>query len=376
MKIAVVTANYPPIPGGVADSSQRWAQAMANLGAEVVVFTSPDVIEPHPGVTLGPARSDWGFSGMASLVADIAASKPDVILVHYVPHLYHRRGLSLAVNHAVPRLAKEVAPVVTFAHELYYARHEGWWRQPIGWLQRYALWPLFRGSARVVLTVPDRYKRMRKIFGGMAPRLLLLPISHNIDAVPGTDRAAWRAGLGIRDEELALLFLGLAHPSKELPVLGRSLDALAEAGVPAKLVVAGGGRVDHPAAINLGFLSPADAGAALAAADLYLLPLADGASTRRSSLMNALAAGLPLVATAGVNTDVELFEEAPKLVPAGDVKAFTDAVLALARDPEARLALGRAERALYEREFAWEVQSARWWELLAEVIREREAASR
>ncbi|MFN3432746.1 MAG: glycosyltransferase, partial [Candidatus Sericytochromatia bacterium] len=113
---------------------------------------------------------------------------------------------------------------------------------------------------------------------------------------------------------------------------------------------------------------PLEAEAALAAADLYLLPLADGASARRTSLMNALAAGLPVVSTVGVNTDPTLFPEAAlTLVPAGDSRAFAEAAVALARDPAARERLGVMGRALHDERFSWDVLGPQWLALLESV---------
>ncbi|MDB5099436.1 MAG: glycosyl transferase, group 1 [Cyanobacteria bacterium RYN_339] len=352
IRVVAVCPAYPPDPGGVSDYARRWAVALAAAGLEVTVITRPGPHAEDAGVDVRAVQADWGFGGMKALRGAIAAARPDVVVLHYVPHLYQRRGLSLAVNHALGGLG---APLVTLAHEIYYARHEGLRRQPIGWLQRYALRPLFAASRRVVLTVPDRVSRMQAVFPRWRDRFALIPVGGNLD--PTGNRAAWRAAQGLAPDALALLFLGLAHPSKELGHLGAALDA-----VDGRLFLAGGATL--PGATSLGYVSPAEAADALAGADLFLLPLADGASTRRTSLMNALAAGLPVVSTLGVNTDEALFRGAVRLVPAGDAAAFAGAVRELALDPAARAALGAAGRALYEREFAWPVLAGRWKALL------------
>jgi glycosyltransferase involved in cell wall biosynthesis len=259
-------------------------------------------------------------------------------------------------------------PVVTVAHELYYGRHEGWKVQPFGWVQRYGLLPLIWGSHKVVLTVPDRLRRMAEVFPRWRAKLAVMPVGANLAPASGVDRAAWRAGLGLGPDTLVLLHLGLAHPSKRTDDLAMSLDALEAADIPARLVMAGGGAIAHPHAIDVGFLSEEAAATALAAADMAVLPLSEGASARRTSLMNALAAGLPVVSTFGVNTDRALFPpEALTLVPADDPAAFASAVVELARDPEGRERLGAAGRALYEARFSWAVLGPQWRRLLAEA---------
>jgi glycosyltransferase involved in cell wall biosynthesis len=110
-----------------------------------------------------------------------------------------------------------------------------------------------------------------------------------------------------------------------------------------------------------GWLSDEDLAAAIAAADLFLLPLADGVSTRRTTLMAALQHGLPVVATRGPLTDRELLDagDALRLVPVARTDLFAATARELAQAPAARVRLGEAGRALYERAFAWESTAAR-----------------
>jgi glycosyltransferase involved in cell wall biosynthesis len=108
----------------------------------------------------------------------------------------------------------------------------------------------------------------------------------------------------------------------------------------------------------------------LTAADLVALPLADGASGRRSSVVTALAAGAPVLSTAGDDTDEALFPASSiRLAPAGDGEAFAAAAVDLARDAEARIALGREGRALYEREFSWQGIARTWSAILRAAAR-------
>lgn len=372
MRVAVLCPAYPPVPGGVSDQTARWAHAMAeHAGCEVVVLTGPG----GEGPTAGPlrvvaGRASWGLAAVDDLVAEVRALAADVVVVQYVPHLYERRGLSLGIALAVRRLAQHGQPVVTHAHELYYGRHEATRHQPFGLVQRLALWPLFAGSRKVVFTVPDRQARMAAVFPRLADRFVTIPIGPNLWPPPGAAPAAWRAAHGIADGELVLLFQGGAHPSKELGSVTRALQALDAAGVPARLVLIGGAALDHPRALKLGHLAADEAGLALAAADLALAPFADGASGRRSSVVNALAAGLATVSTRGTNTDPALFPpEAIRLVPPGDPEAFAAAVLALARDPAARGAMGVAARALHDAHFAWPVLARAWQPVLAAAAR-------
>jgi glycosyltransferase involved in cell wall biosynthesis len=166
-----------------------------------------------------------------------------------------------------------------------------------------------------------------------------------------------------------LASLGLAHPDKDTTVLGQALVDLERSGIPARLFVAGTMAVRHPSAVGLGYLEPEGASRLLAAADLFVLPLADGASGRRSSIVSALAAGTAVVSTSGADTDPALFPAGTvSLTPAGDPEAFAAEVVRLAGDPAARRALAEGGRALYERELAWPVIARRWSHILQAAI--------
>jgi glycosyltransferase involved in cell wall biosynthesis len=237
--------------------------------------------------------------------------------------------------------------------------------QPVGWIQRVALWPLIRGSRRVIVTVPDRLNRMREIFPQWADRFELLPIGRNIEPSNAED---FRASLGVPSGAVLLLFMGLVHPSKGFPLMERTLTELEARGLDVRVVVMGGGAINHALALNLGFVTAEEASRALVACDLALLPLTDGASTRRTSLMNALGAGLPVLSTIGPNTDEDFFADAVKLVPVADEEGFIDAAAELIADASKREALGARGQALYDRSLSWEILADRWYALLNDAV--------
>jgi glycosyltransferase involved in cell wall biosynthesis len=93
-----------------------------------------------------------------------------------------------------------------------------------------------------------------------------------------------------------------------------------------------------------------------AAMDVYLAAIAEGVSTRRTSMMAALEHAVAVVATAGAATDPVLRRadgEGLVLAPAESPGAFGEAAAALAADPARRAAVARGGRELFDREFAW-----------------------
>ena len=95
--------------------------------------------------------------------------------------------------------------------------------------------------------------------------------------------------------------------------------------------------------------------ALLAASDLFLAPLVDGVSTRRTTVIAALAHGLPIVGTDGPCTD-DVFRdtEACALGRPSDGEGFVQRLERLLEDRPARDRMRRAARSLFEARFTWE----------------------
>jgi glycosyltransferase involved in cell wall biosynthesis len=103
-----------------------------------------------------------------------------------------------------------------------------------------------------------------------------------------------------------------------------------------------------------GYLSPEDVSAWLASSDLLLAPFDEGVSTRRGSVVAALAHRLPVISTRGTATDGAVFEHGGiALADAADHAGFIAAVERLVASEEAREAMRTPAAALYEREFTW-----------------------
>lgn len=99
------------------------------------------------------------------------------------------------------------------------------------------------------------------------------------------------------------------------------------------------------------------------AAGMLVLPLRD--ATANGALLEAAACGLPIVTTA-VGGVADYLDGTAELAPPGDAEAMADRVLALARDPERRRALGEAARRRAE-EHDWDIVARRHLDVYARV---------
>ena len=114
--------------------------------------------------------------------------------------------------------------------------------------------------------------------------------------------------------------------------LARTRDLAARLGVPARIS---------------GWLSPAERDAALAEADVFVLPSRDEGLPM--ALLEAMAAGLvPVVSPVGSIGEVVLDGENGILVAPGDVPGLAAALTALAEDVELRTRLAKSARAAAE----------------------------
>jgi glycosyltransferase involved in cell wall biosynthesis len=273
----------------------------------------------------------------------------DAVLVEYNPFLYGRRGFApwLPVELALVRLRRRRPRIVIAVHEAY-VRKTGLRGLLLGAWQRAQLFAA-RAAADAVLVSIDAWTRELARWRPRRPTMHL-PSGSSLPDAPRTARA-------IPAERLVVATLGRGHPSHRDELVWAALERIDSVRNVALLALGAREAPTAPPGVEVrapGALSDADLAASLASADLFLAPLEDGVSTRRTSVMAALQQGLPVVGTLGALTDPELATatDALALAPAGDVEAFAALAARLATDDEERLRLGRGARALYERRYS------------------------
>ena len=107
----------------------------------------------------------------------------------------------------------------------------------------------------------------------------------------------------------------------------------------------------------------------LASADLFVAPLRAGGGTRLK-LLEAFAAGIPVVATSVAAEGLEVIDGI-HLAIANDEQAFVDAILDLLSDSLKRRAMALAARRLVEERYDWRSIGERFESLLRDVVAHR-----
>ncbi len=382
MRIGLITGEYPPMQGGVADFTRELGRALLALGHEIHVLTSRSGGGvATDGLKVSASVSNWNRASLRTVQQWVAQNELDVINLQYQTAAYDMAPLI----HLLPRLTGDTPFVATF-HDLrvpYLFPKAG----PIRdwWVLRLAR----DASAAIVTNVEDE-RRLR--LAGVVSHTARIPIGSNISGkLPGSyDRSAWRKKLGVGPEECLIAYFGFLNSSKGVDVLLKAMAAAVSTGLPLKLVIIGGrtGASDPTNAAYAreidalaevlglgervtwtGFVESGDVSAFLTCADLCALPFVDGVSFRRGSYMAALAHGCPTVTTIPGQPIPELQErENVMLVPPGDVEALAAALVELASDEALRQRLGQGASALHA-QFTWDRIAAQTASLFAGLLK-------
>jgi glycosyltransferase involved in cell wall biosynthesis len=366
LRVTVVTPHYPETKGGVSDYVGRWSGEIAHRGCHVSVITRPQA-RPESLVDVLPLQRRWGLLAMPALVERIRRTNPDVVVVQYVPQMYGYRGLAIGISVAVVILRLLGFSVVTVGHELYYSRTSRVSLGAVGVVQRLATVLLAWGSTALVVTVPDRLARLQHLFPWWADKFHLIPVGSTLESTSVADPKAWRRTMGIPDAAVLLVCQALDPNRETLGILREVLCRVCASGIDVRLALVGPGAVSHENCINVGYVHSNVVTQILASADIAILPFDGGASGRRTTLINALAMGLPVITNSGSNTDVALFDRAVRLLDHRTTDAMSNAVLELVAKPETRADLARSARHLYASHFSWEASVQRWVALFSMV---------
>jgi glycosyltransferase involved in cell wall biosynthesis len=362
----ILSGEYPPAPGGVADYARSVARALAAAGDEVHVWApaQPGPLAEDPGVSLHPIPGGYSPRGLAALSRAFDRQPPPRrVLVQYVPQAFGMKSMNLAFCVWLAGLRN--AQVWTMFHEVAVPWGPWWrWRQnAVATVTRLMARLLLSRADRVLVSIPSWETVLRPL----APHwtgATWLPIPSNVPTLAPSETAARvRARLPLPVGGRVVGHFG-TYGALVAPTLMRTVSTLLQsdprrialligrgsAAVARNLLLEPGvaGRVVAP-----GALEADDVAAHLLACDVLVQPYPDGVSTRRTSAMAGLALGVPTATNAGPATEpVWRGSKAVELSPSADsLAAAAESVLG---DAVRAAALGQRGRALYERQFSLE----------------------
>ncbi len=323
------------------DDEGAWASELRDRDIEVIALNR------RPGFRPGIGRE----------IAHLAKQRGvDVLHCHqYSPFVYGR-----IAKYWLPRL------------KLVYTEHGRLSDAPPTW-KRQLVNPVLGRFDGPIVAVSDELRRF--MIDSRFPRERVAVIHNGIDAAtlptPG-DRHRARALLGLKDEALVAVSVARLDPVKDFPCLLDAFALVRQVVPHAHLLIVGDGperaalearaaQPDLAGSVEFLGLRP-DVRAVLPAADLYVnSSISEGVSI---TILEAMAAGVPVVATAAGGTPEVLADgNAGVLVPVRDPVRLAQAIIALAADPRRahrpRDARPPAGRILFHHSNGWSLNTRR-----------------
>jgi glycosyltransferase involved in cell wall biosynthesis len=295
------------------------------------------------------------------------------------PHIVHTHTATAGL---LGRLAARLAGAPVVLHTFHGHVLHGYFgplrSKALVWMER----TLARLSDRIV-TVSEGQRRELAGYGiATLEKITVIPLGFELEDLLACEshRGELRRELGLAEGNKLIGIVARLVPIKNHRLFLQSAKAVAEAVPQARFLVVGDGelREDLEAyACDLGLdgqvlFTGWRRDLARLYADLDVVVLTSINEGTPVSLIEAMAAGVPVVATAvGGVPDVVVEGETGHLVEAGDVKGTAEAIIELLRNPEKAKEMGSAGRkAVYPR-FAARTLLANVEGLYAELLRQK-----
>jgi glycosyltransferase involved in cell wall biosynthesis len=354
MRIGIISETYPPEINGVALTVHSLATGLAAKGHEI------DLIRPRqtvghvdePGIdaleTPGAALPRYpglrfGLPVPRTLRQRWTQRRPDAIYVATEGPL-GRSAVKTAVRLGIP--------VATGFHTRFdaYADHYGvGFLTPVvhGYLRR------FHQRANITLVPTDALAAELTAMGVDHARLLRRAVDTRLFHPAKRDNAL-REGWGVDADTPVVLYVGRIAPEKNLELAVETFRAVQQVAPNARYVWVGDGparaalQSAHPDFLFVGMKRDEALAAHYASADLF--PFPSLSETFGNVILEALAAGLPVVAYSEGAAREHLSDGVNGFrITSGDARSFTAAAVTLASDIGLTRHMGRAATASVER---------------------------
>jgi glycosyltransferase involved in cell wall biosynthesis len=359
----ILTGEYPPQPGGVADYTRLLASALAASGDDVRVWAPPGGVADRvdAGVTVNRLPDQFGRRSRRLLDRALdETATPRRILLQYVPQAFAWKGAN--VPFCLWLCSRRSDEIWIMFHEVAHpvgARY-GLGGNLLGLVTRGMAALLSRSAQRGFVSIPA-WRPMLASWGGASMPVTWLPVPSSVPEVRDPD------GSRLVHDRVA----GGRPLVGHLGTYGRLIGSMLADWLPVLLattdchVLLLGRRGDrfrrdftqrYPQLghriTSSGSLPEDELSRHVSACDLMIQPYPDGVSTRRTSLMVGLSHGRPIVTTLGRLSEPFWANCDALLIGSADDPAATARVVvgALAH-AEKRAELSAGARTLYAERF-------------------------
>lgn len=365
MTWALLTGEFPPQCGGVADYTQVLALALAAAGDDVLVFAPPcaNTIATRAGISVHRLPDHYGSRGrrfLQSALAELPA--PRAAVLQYVPQSFGLRGCNVPFARWLRHLRG--FPLYVMFHEvsMTVSPHTPLKYRVQALATRAMAASVIRAADALFVSTPAWELVIRRL-GTPGGTIDWTPVPSNLALTsepaavaavrrrftPGDDALIGHFGTyreAFSRNVLMRVVPRVLPTGRTMLFMGRGSDRFAESLIAAHPELRG--RVHATGGLEREAMAQH-----LAACDLIIQPFEDGVSARRGSVTAALPLGVPVATTSGSSTESVWAESgAVGLAPAGSYAEFIELVNRIADDPTARSAMGVRSKRLYAERFA------------------------
>jgi glycosyltransferase involved in cell wall biosynthesis len=357
----IITGEYPPQRGGVADYTHLVARELIESGEQVEVW-APRAGEFPVAASTVPrvCRVSGRFNPLDLVVLDrmLEKHRPDRVLIQYVPHAFGFKAMNLPFCLWVMKAARRHAVWIMF-HEVAFPISR---RQPIrhntlGVVNRVMARILSHSAKRIFVSTPS-WRTLLKTVAPSAVEAEWLPVPSNVR------RCSSRCGCAHIEVPFFSALTVIGHFGTYGPAISRTLRAVVPEvleSIPGSCLMAMGNKspafakslIDQMPELRsrvyaTGFVEEHALSHYLRSCDVMFQPYPDGVSGRRTSVMAALAHAISVVTTTGrLTEDIWMTSKAVAIADAHDAEALADQLRKLVLDRTERTHLSERGYSLY-----------------------------
>lgn len=375
MKILFLVPVVPPVINGIGEYTLHLVRELREAGIEAHIITSQEQPQSEPWIH--PLISEWNAESISKKIAFL---KPDWVSLQYVPQLYDPKGRCWNVSGIPAGLKKSLSCKTSVTFHEFICSTKGSLKNKILALMFMLQTKRLLSGCDFAVTTCEKYREI--LTGFSRTPVSMIPVGANILPHPFTEQEiqTLKTGRGFADGVIFSVFGRLSSFRDHTTALD-ILKHARQRGIKAFLLLIGCMRTSNPEIFEslmsqaremtleeqifeTGEINAEQASLYLSASDIFLFPQTDGISTRNTTIMSAIAHGLPIVSYVPSPGN---FEGKPipyaNLAHQGDTEAFIEKALHFASrktDDTKR----REQTAYYQSHFSWDSIAMKYLNLL------------